>query len=178
MSPSLPDVSQLSYLEEAPRDLALSDSICCNGEVNGQVLVWSVLVNGTLLAFDPDTCTCMCKVLHTSHTHTHTHTHTPHLHTISTLPSPLPQMQVPISDDSAYFTVTCFTVWRHTLWVGTNKGTIAVMDAEDGKCIHEIFFPGGRRKQVEIKHLALSSEDEVNSMSFGLCSLFSIGVCT
>ena len=71
------------------------------------------------------------------------------------------QMQVPISDDSAFFTVTCFTVWRHTLWVGTNRGTIAVMDADDGKCVHEIFFPGGRRKQVEIKHLALSSEDEV-----------------
>ena len=71
------------------------------------------------------------------------------------------QMQVPVSDDSAFFTCTCFAVWRHTLWVGTNRGTIAVMDADDGKCSHEIFFPGGRRKQVEIKHLALSSEDEV-----------------
>ena len=56
------------------------------------------------------------------------------------------------------------------LHVGTNKGTIAVMDAEDGKYIHEIFFPGGRRKQVEIKHLALSSEDEVDSMSLGCVS--------
>ena len=35
------------------------------------------------------------------------------------------------------------------------------MDANDGKCVQEIFFPGGRRKQVEIKHLALSSENEV-----------------
>ena len=60
--------------------------------------------------------------------------------------------------------------------MGTNKGTIAVMDAEDGKCIHEIFFPGGRRKQVEIKHLALSSEDEVN-MPFGPYSFSCIGAC-
>ena len=45
--------------------------------------------------------------------------------------------------------------------MGTNRGTIAVMDANDGRCVHEIFFPGGPRKQVEIKHLALSSENEV-----------------
>ena len=75
-------------------------------------------------------------------------------------------MQVPVYDDGAYFTCTCFTVWRHTLWVGTNRGTIAVMDAEDGKCIHEIFFPGGRRKQVEIKHLALSGENEVSRVGW------------
>jgi WD40 repeat protein len=71
------------------------------------------------------------------------------------------QMQVPISDDSAFFTVTCFTIWKSSLWVGTNRGTIAVMDANDGRCVHEIFFPGGPRKQVEIKHLALSSENEI-----------------
>ena len=35
------------------------------------------------------------------------------------------------------------------------------MDSTDGTCIKEIFFPGGRRRQVEIKDLALSSEDEV-----------------
>ena len=74
-------------------------------------------------------------------------------------------MQVPISDDSAFFTVTCFAIWRNTLWVGTNRGTIAVMDTNDGRCVHEIFFPGGRRKQVEIKDLAISSENEVCVMA-------------
>jgi hypothetical protein len=122
-------VSQVSYLEEAPRDLCLSDQLCHCSTAGPQV--WCLLVNGTLLAFDPDTRTRTCK------------------------------MQVPISDDSAFFTVTCFTIWKSSLWVGTNRGTIAVMDANDGRCVHEIFFPGGPRKQVEIKHLALSSENEI-----------------
>jgi len=52
--------------------------------------------------------------------------------------------------------------------VGTNRGAIAVMDSVDGTCIKEIFFPGGRRRQVEIKDLALSSENEV------WCSVYSI----
>ena len=53
--------------------------------------------------------------------------------------------------------------------MGTNRGTISVMDADDGKCIHEIFFPGGRRKQVEIKYLAISSENEVYTCTYMLC---------
>ncbi len=37
------------------------------------------------------------------------------------------------------------------------------MDTETGEVDHELFFPGGRRRQIEIKHLALSSEDEVSA---------------
>ena len=54
------DVSQVSYLEEAPRDLCLSDQICHCSTAGPQV--WCLLVNGTLLAFDPDTRTRTCKV--------------------------------------------------------------------------------------------------------------------
>jgi hypothetical protein len=53
-------VSQVSYLEEAPRDLCLSDQLCHCSAAGPQV--WCLLVNGTLLAFDPDTRTRTCKV--------------------------------------------------------------------------------------------------------------------
>ena len=46
--------------------------------------------------------------------------------------------------------------------MGTNRGTIAVMDSTDGTCLQLLFFPGGRKRQVEIKHLALSNENEVS----------------
>jgi len=68
---------------------------------------------------------------------------------------------VPIVNvSSSYTACTCFTIWRNYIWVGTNRGNITVMDAETGEKDHEIFFPGSRR-QTEIKHLALSSEEEV-----------------
>ncbi len=37
------------------------------------------------------------------------------------------------------------------------------MDTEKGSRVKEIFFPGGSRRQVEIKHLAVSSEGEVGN---------------
>lgn len=123
-------VSQLSYLEDAPRDLALSQT--------KPDYVWALLLNGILLAWHPETRTRVAK------------------------------MQVPLSDDHAYTTCTCFTIWRDLIWVGTNRGSIAVMDSIDGTCIQELFFPGGRRRQVEIKHLALSNADEV------WCSVYSV----
>ena len=71
------DVSQLSYLEDAPRDLTLSE----NGEyVISQTLilahyieklilhsrtcstVWALLLNGMLIAWDPETRTRRAKV--------------------------------------------------------------------------------------------------------------------
>ena len=72
------------------------------------------------------------------------------------------QIQVPISVGShAYTTCTCFCIWRDHIWVGTNRGSIHVMDTKTGCRVHELFFPGGNRRPVEIKDLALSSEDEV-----------------
>ncbi|XP_064390459.1 DENN domain-containing protein 3-like [Halichondria panicea] len=116
-------VSQISYLEDAPKDLMLNR--------NGS-LVWGLLLNGILLAWDPETRTRVKKI------------------------------QVPIvSTSSAYTACTCFTIWRDYIWVGTNRGSITIMDTETGEVDHELFFPGGRRRQIEIKHLALSSEDEV-----------------
>jgi hypothetical protein len=35
------------------------------------------------------------------------------------------------------------------------------MDTKTGCKVHEVFFPGGNRRPVEIKDLSLSSEDEV-----------------
>ena len=75
------------------------------------------------------------------------------------------QMQVPMSGDHSFTTCTCFSIWRDHIWVGTNRGAIVVMDSTDGRCVREIFFPGGRRRQVEIKHLALSSEEEVGMIT-------------
>ncbi len=72
------------------------------------------------------------------------------------------QMQVPISNGTQFTTCTCFTIWRDHIWVGTNRGSISVMDSQSGAKITEIEFPMGTRRQVEIKHLAISSEDEVN----------------
>ncbi len=72
-------------------------------------------------------------------------------------------MQVPISDEHTWSTCTCFTICRERIWVGTNRGTICVMDSSDGRCVNEVFFPGGRKKQVEIKQLALSNEGEVSN---------------
>lgn len=122
-------VSQLSFLEDAPRDMALSG--------DGQV-VWSLLLNGCVLGWDPITRKRISK------------------------------FQVRISDGSQYTNCTCFTIWRDQIWVGTNRGSITVMDSQSGAKITELFFPGNSRRQVEIKHLAVSTEDEV------WCSVYSI----
>ena len=53
-------MSQLSNLEDEPRDLALSK--------NEPLCVWSLLLNGTILGFDPETREKVAKVTH--HTHT------------------------------------------------------------------------------------------------------------
>lgn len=45
--------------------------------------------------------------------------------------------------------------------MGTNRGSIHVMDSTKGCRVHELFFPGGNRRPVEIKDLAISSEEEV-----------------
>ena len=49
------DVSQLSYLEDEPRDLCLSK--------REQVVVWALLFNGTILGFDPETRERVAKVV-------------------------------------------------------------------------------------------------------------------
>jgi hypothetical protein len=77
------------------------------------------------------------------------------------------QIQVPISVGShAYTTCTCFCIWRDHIWVGTNRGSIHVMDTKTGCKVHEVFFPGGNRRPVEIKDLSLSSEDEVRETKY------------
>ena len=43
---------------------------------------------------------------------------------------------------------------------------IAVMSTQDCHCVNQIFFPGAQMKQVEIKCLAVSSEDEVMQVSY------------
>ena len=48
------DVSQLSNLEDEPRDLALSKS--------EPKIVWSLLLNGTVVGFDPETRERVAKV--------------------------------------------------------------------------------------------------------------------
>lgn len=48
------DVSQLSYLEDEPRDLRLS--------VTEPVVVWALLLNGSILGFDPETRERIIKV--------------------------------------------------------------------------------------------------------------------
>ena len=53
-------MSQLSNLEDEPRDLALSK--------NEPLCVWSLLLNGTILGFDPETREKVAKV--TYHVHT------------------------------------------------------------------------------------------------------------
>ena len=60
---------------------------------------------------------------------------------------------------------TCFTIWKDCLWVGTNRGVIAVLSTVDYSCVNQIFFPGTTKKQVDIKYLAVSSEDEVHCIS-------------
>ena len=59
---------------------------------------------------------------------------------------------------------TCFTIWREFLWVGTNRGSIAILSTINRTCVNELFFPGSHR-QVDIKYLAVSSEDEVCYLS-------------
>lgn len=81
-------------------------------------------------------------------------------------------MQVPITESTQYTTCTCFTIWRDYIWVGTNRGSISVMDSRLGSRIKELFFPGGSKRQVEIKHLAVSSQGEASCLS--LASLFNI----
>ena len=52
-------MSQLSNLEDEPRDLALSK--------NEPLCVWSLLLNGTILGFDPETREKIAKVTHRTH---------------------------------------------------------------------------------------------------------------
>ena len=52
-------MSQLSNLEDEPRDLALSK--------NEPLCVWSLLLNGTILGFDPETREKVAKVTYHAH---------------------------------------------------------------------------------------------------------------
>ena len=66
-----------------------------------------------------------------------------------------------LQSSSGWLTYMCFTIWRDHVWVGTNRGTLTVLDSRDGMCVKHIAFPSGGKRQVEIRHLALSNEDEV-----------------
>ena len=57
---------------------------------------------------------------------------------------------------------TCFTVHREYLWVGTNRGTISILSTDFRDLVKEIPFSESGRT-VEVKYLAVSSEDEVSS---------------
>lgn len=67
---------------------------------------------------------------------------------------------------------TCFTIWREFLWVGNNRGSIAILNTVNRASNSEIILPRNDR-QVEIKYLAVSSEDEVDlilhRVTFDLC---------
>ena len=88
------------------------------------------------------------------------HMHVTYMYMYSLTPCMYLQIQVPISVGSHAYT-TCFCIWRDHIWVGNKRGSIFVMDTKTGCRVHELFFPGGNRRSVEIKDLALSSEDEV-----------------
>ncbi|XP_019855707.1 PREDICTED: uncharacterized protein LOC109584405 [Amphimedon queenslandica] len=115
-------VSQLSNLEDEPGDLALSK--------NEPMIVWSLLLNGTVLGFDPETRERVAKI---------------------TVPNML-----------QHTFCTCFTVYRDFLWVGTNRGTISILSTEysEQQLRNEIAFTESG-KTVEVKYLAVSSEDEI-----------------
>ena len=57
---------------------------------------------------------------------------------------------------------TCFTIHREYLWVGTNRGTISILSTDFRELVKEIPFSESGRT-VEVKYLAVSSEDEVSS---------------
>lgn len=77
------------------------------------------------------------------------------------------QWQVPVNEEcsgtqsSGWTMYMCFTIWRDHIWVGTNRGTVTVVNSQNGECVKHISFPGEGKRQVEIRHLALSNEDEV-----------------
>lgn len=77
------------------------------------------------------------------------------------------QWQVPVSEEcsgaqsSGWTMYMCFTIWRDHIWVGTNRGTVTVVNCQNGDCVKHISFPVEGKRQVEIRHLALSNEDEV-----------------
>lgn len=77
-------------------------------------------------------------------------------------------------EGTQYTVCTCFTIWQDQIWVGTNRGSVSVIDSQLGTRIADISFSGNSKRQVEIKHLAVSSEEEVNRMigscMYGLCS--------
>ena len=140
VSLSLSDVSQLSYLEDEPRDLALSES--------EPRLVWALLLNGILLGIDPETREKVAKVCYFMILNFDLH------------PWPLTYLQIIVPNMTPHSFCTCFTIWREFLWVGTNKGSIAILSTINRSCVTELYFPGSHR-QVDIKYLAVSSEDEV-----------------
>lgn len=48
--------------------------------------------------------------------------------------------------------------------MGTNRGTVTVVNSQNGDCVKHISFPGEGKRQVEIRHLALSNVDEVRPL--------------
>lgn len=77
-------------------------------------------------------------------------------------------------EGTQYTVCTCFTIWQDQIWVGTNRGSVSVIDSQLGTRIADISFSGNSKRQVEIKHLAVSSEEEVNRM-IGTC-MYAYGV--
>ena len=55
---------------------------------------------------------------------------------------------------------TCFTIWNEVLWVGNSRGSIAILNTINRSIVNEVILPRNER-QVEIKYLAVSSEDQV-----------------
>jgi WD40 repeat protein len=113
-------VSQLSYLEDEPRDLCL--------DKNEPNIVWALLLNGVVLGFDPETREKVAKI------------------------------QVP--DMIQHSFCTCFTIWRDFLWIGNNRGSIAIVNTVNRTNVNELTLARDS-KQVEIKFLAVSSEDQI-----------------
>uniref|UniRef100_A0A1X7U7P7 Right handed beta helix domain-containing protein n=1 Tax=Amphimedon queenslandica TaxID=400682 RepID=A0A1X7U7P7_AMPQE len=106
--------------QDEPRDLALSKS--------EPMIVWSLLLNGTVLGFDPETRERVAKSLT--------------CYNIHSVPASL-------STGTSFGTV------------GTNRGTISILSTEysEQQLRNEIAFTESG-KTVEVKYLAVSSEDE------------------
>ena len=157
------DVSQLPYLDDDPRDMCLSPA--------EPKIVWTLLLNGILLGFDPETrerVARVCKIIMNNNCLS--------LVTFVVCCFTLDlfvclfvylfffvcpfQIQVPDIDTHSF--CSCFTVWKDFLWVGTNQGMIAIMSIQGHSCVKKIPFHGLEKKQVEIKCVAVSSEEEVS----------------
>ena len=68
------------------------------------------------------------------------------------------KLQVP--NMSARVTCTCFTILDNFLWVGTNQGTIAILNTQSGAEVASInLATDNTRCQVEIKDIAVSNPD-------------------